>query len=345
MWDESKVRIKDIADELGVSTATVSNVLHGKTKKISDATVKRVEKKLEERGYIPNMAATLLARNDSRIIGVAVNDHEKYEGRVFEDPFIASALNYLSDEIEDKGYFMMLKKAHKVMDIVRFASMWNLDGMIMIGFCEDEYQELRDRIRVPFVVYDGYSDKQSRYSIVTIDDYDGGRQVGEYLKSMGHEKVLCIADNHICMDLDRYNGLCCGLGSKADFLMIPASKEERLLAFYDEKMEYLKEHTAVFAASDLYAIELAEYLIRHGIRVPEDISVVGFDGINAGMRMLPALTTVYQDNRLRAETSMDILTEMINDRSFSKNVCLPVKLRKGGTVSKTGSKSFPITNQ
>ena len=64
MWSEGKVRIRDIADELGVSTATVSNVLHGKTEKISERTVKAVEKKLEERGYIPNMAAALLARNN-----------------------------------------------------------------------------------------------------------------------------------------------------------------------------------------------------------------------------------------------------------------------------------------
>ena len=70
MWSEGKVRIRDIADELGVSTATVSNVLHGKTEKISERTVKAVERMLEERGYIPNMAAALLARNNSRIIGV-----------------------------------------------------------------------------------------------------------------------------------------------------------------------------------------------------------------------------------------------------------------------------------
>ena len=85
MWSEGKVRIVDIAEELGVSTATVSNVIHGKTKKISAQTVRRVQEKLEERGYIPNMAATLLAQNDSRIIGVVIKNHEKYEGRLLID--------------------------------------------------------------------------------------------------------------------------------------------------------------------------------------------------------------------------------------------------------------------
>lgn len=132
MWSENKVRIKDIAEELGLSTATVSNVLHGKTQKISDRTVKAVEQKLEERGYIPDMAATLLARNNSRIIGVVVNDHPKYEGHVFEDSFISAAINYLSDETEANGYFMMLKKAKKITEIVAFASMWNLDGVVLI---------------------------------------------------------------------------------------------------------------------------------------------------------------------------------------------------------------------
>ena len=78
--DDKRVRISDIAEELGLSTATVSNVLHGKTKKVSDRTVQRVQALLEERDYVPSMAGILLAQNSSRIIGVVVNDHEKYEG-------------------------------------------------------------------------------------------------------------------------------------------------------------------------------------------------------------------------------------------------------------------------
>ena len=79
-----RVRIVDIARELGVSTATVSNVIHGKTKKISDATVQRVQKLLEERQYIPSMAGLLLAQNDSRIIGIVINNHGKYGSMFFD---------------------------------------------------------------------------------------------------------------------------------------------------------------------------------------------------------------------------------------------------------------------
>ena len=79
---QNRVRIVDVADALGLSTATISNVIHGKTEKISDETVKRIQQELERSGYIPNMAGILLARNNSKIIGVVVNDHVKYEGGV-----------------------------------------------------------------------------------------------------------------------------------------------------------------------------------------------------------------------------------------------------------------------
>lgn len=89
---QERVRICDIAEELGLSTATVSNVIHGKTNKVSDETVQRVTALLEKRRYIPSMAGILLARYSSGIIGVFVNDHPKYEGHTLRDGFLASAL-------------------------------------------------------------------------------------------------------------------------------------------------------------------------------------------------------------------------------------------------------------
>ena len=89
---QERVRICDIAKELGLSTAIVSNVIHGKTNKVSDETVQRVTALLEKRRYIPSMAGILLARNSSGIIGVFVNDHPKYAGHTLRDGFLASVL-------------------------------------------------------------------------------------------------------------------------------------------------------------------------------------------------------------------------------------------------------------
>ena len=328
MWDEKKIRIIDIAEELGVSTATVSNVLHGKTKRVSKATIEKVQRKLEERGYIPNMAATLLAQNDSKIIGVVVNDHSKYEGHLFEDPFIASAINNLSDEIENAGFFMMLKKAHAIQEIVRFASMWNLDGMVIVGFCEDEYQQLRDSIRIPFVVYDGFFENKGRICNLTIDDFDGGRQVGEYLRGLQHKKVLCIADNNICMDEQRYLGLCNGLGFKADFMLIPQDNKGRH-SLYENKLSYIREYTAIFAVSDFYAMEIMIFLNNKGVAIPDDISVIGFDGTALCHQVSPTLTSIAQDSSYRAKMALKLIDKMKKEMDYKEDAVVPVRLMIG----------------
>ena len=183
--EQNRVRIADIAEALGISTATVSNVIHGKTSKISDATVKRVEQELEKTGYIPNMAGILLARNNSRIIGVVMNDHVKYEGRVLEDGFVMSSLNALSREANEKGYFLMIKTTADIREIPVFASMWNMDGLILMGFCEADYEALRSQTRISFVVYDGYFAACSKVVNLTIGHYDGGYQAGQYARELG----------------------------------------------------------------------------------------------------------------------------------------------------------------
>ena len=325
METHGRVRICDIAQELGLSTATVSNVLHGKTKKVSDETVRRVQRALEERQYIPSMAGILLAQNASRIIGVVVHEHEKYEGRVLEDVFVATALNHLSNEIERDGRFMMVRKIRDPEDIITFASMWNLDGLVLLGFCEQDYMYLRSHMRIPFVVYDGFCDETRGICNITIHNYDGGLQVGQYFRSRGHERVLCIADNQICVDKERWEGFRDGFGVGAEFLCIPMHRQERM-DFYASNLTQLRRFSAVFAVSDFYAVELIHFLQEQGIRVPEEISVAGFDDTPMCRMVSPALTSVRQDAAVRARISMEKLRALREGEETEHTVTLPVEL-------------------
>ena len=333
---QNRVRIVDVADSLGLSTATVSKVIHGKTEKISDETVKRVQLELERSGYIPNMAGILLARNNSRIIGVVVNDHVKYEGRVLEDGFVMSSLNALSHEVNEKGYFLMIKTTSDISEIPVFASMWNMEGLILMGFCEADYEKLRNQMRISFVVYDGYFEKCSKVVNLVINHYDGGYQAGKYLKELGHEKALCIADNFICMDKERIEGFCKAF-EPGEILRweIPKTEKERM-RFYDDKYTQLLKGnvTAVFAVSDFYAVELMKFLQGRNIRIPEDIQIIGFDDNRASRESNPSLTTIHQEAPLRAKTAMKCLEAMRNGTEYETEIVLPVELIKRESTRK-----------
>ena len=331
--ENERIRISDIAQELGLSTATVSNVIHGKTKKVSDETVKRVQELLEKRAYIPSMAGILLAQNDSKIIGIVVNDHEKYEGHVLEDGFISSAINALSREIDRAGYFMMVKVTSQWEDIVRFASMWNMEGLVLMGYCQQDCKKLRENMHIPFVVYE-----TEKICNLTIDNHGGGYQVGEYLKHMGHRKVLCISDNCICMDLERIEGCREALEPDAPgFMEIPMQAEERV-RFYQERESEILEYTAVFAVSDFYAVELIHYLWGRGIHVPDDISVIGFDNSPICGFSIPALTTIGQDAGLRAENAITILQNLKSGTEERTTLKLPVFLVERDSVRELKSR-------
>ena len=333
---QNRVRIVDVADALGLSTATVSKVIHGKTEKISDETVKRVQQELERSGYIPNMAGILLARNNSRIIGVVVNDHEKYEGRVLEDGVVMSSLNALSREVNEKGYFLMIKTTSDIREIPVFASMWNMDGLILIGFCEADYESLRNQMRISFVVYDGYFEKCSKVVNLVIDHYNGGYQAGKYLKELGHKKALCIADNFICMDKERIEGFRKAFEQGETYRWeIPKTEKERICFYEDNYMQLLKNNvTAVFAVSDFYALEFMKFLQEKNIRIPENIQIIGFDDNRASMESNPSLTTIHQEANLRAKAAIECLEAMRDGAEYKTEIVLPVDLIKRESTRK-----------
>lgn len=335
--EQQRVRIRDIAEELGLSTATVSNVIHGKTKRVSEETEKRVLELLEKRQYIPSMAGILLARNSSKIIGVFVNDHEKYEGHTLEDVFIAASLNALSTEIEACGRFMMVKKTKNPAEILQFASMWNMEGLVVIGFCHEDYLYLRNHMRLPFVIYDGQCEKTERIVNITLDNFHGGFQVGALFRRTGHQKALCISDNEVGVDRERIEGFQAGFGAEGmEVFPVPMRKSARWER-YRQEITRFRQVTAVFAVSDYYAVDLMQFLRGQGFSIPADLSLCGFDDTPMCTLVSPTLTTVRQDNALRARVALQKLQELRDGQCAGETVLLPVTLVERSSTRRAAS--------
>lgn len=338
---EERITIKDISEKIGVSTATISNVIHGKTKRVSKATIEKVQEALEESGYIPNMAAVLLAQNSSRIVCVVLSDDKKYNGKMIEDPFVSGIVNGISKGLNQKGYFMMLKEEKDISKIAQYASMWNMAGLILLGYCDSNYEELRRKIRIPLVVIDGYSKKVSNYGNVSIDNYDGGYKAGEYLIKNGHKNIMFLSDNDLCGDHQRYEGFKKalydgGINHKLeDFKILPMNKIQRD-NYLNDIIKSIRSYTAVFCASDVYAIEFMNFLTDNNISVPDEISIIGFDNIPACEIVRPRLTTIEQNINKRAVCVCELLDSLIKKEDINNEKIISVKIIERDSVKKIG---------
>ncbi|WP_067559718.1 LacI family DNA-binding transcriptional regulator [Faecalibaculum rodentium] len=299
-----KIRLRDIADALGLSVATVSNVLNGKDSKVSPATRIRVLEAVEGSGYLPERAEVLLGRNPSRMVGLVVNDHPEYSGHPLEDPYNARFISFLQRAAVRHGLELLVKTARTWEEAAQFASMWNMTGLVVSGFCDADYVSLRQEMKIPLAACDAFS-REAGFSSVTVQDRKGGRLAGEHLKSLGHSRVTCTTTNMICDDFERIQGIR-DAGLQTDLFMISGDRTVMREQFRQHDFSHV---TAVFCVSDRQAMELLCILHERGIRVPEDLSVIGFDGIEAGIWAVPPLTTIAQDLEAKAETAIASLFE------------------------------------
>ena len=128
------ITIKEIASRLGLSTTTVSNVIHGKTKEVSAETIARVQKFLEEVEYVPNINARNLAQGQSKIIGVVLKTLDFrlwYSDNILSDPFVAEMIGGIERAVREAGYYMMLYISDDIAEIIQHISIWNVDGLIL----------------------------------------------------------------------------------------------------------------------------------------------------------------------------------------------------------------------
>ena len=325
------VRIKDIADACGVSTATVSYVIHGKKEKVSEKVRKRIEKEIEKSGYVTNQSAINLVSRSSGLIGVAVMD-ESGRKEIMEDPYFSVLFSNLEREFKkrDKYILIILDQSPEV--IIRDARRWNLDGLVMCNFSKEKMTAVSQEFMKPIVMIDaGFVYEYDGLVQIFIDDFDGGYQVGKYLYNMGHRDVAMLDNSDEEETRHRWRGFQKaysdnGIKLDEDSHFIVPMKESMIEEALKKLYSRFAGKSAVFCVSDFYALRLIKLFNEKGIRVPDDISVAGYDDIIYSKLITPELTTVHQDLEQKAYEAVKSMMAMLNKKTVKHCIKLPVKL-------------------
>lgn len=319
------VRIKDVADYVGVSTATVSNVINGKDQRVSPAVREKIQNALDEMGYVRNRSAMMLAQTSSNMIGVVVP--QKPGSKItLEDPYYSALLGNLDYEIREHGCYMYLIAQQSEAEIIHHAIAWNLEGLIICNMPKEELESLCRKYTKTVVSIDSYYEKTENFVNIVTDDFGGGYELGKYLAACGHRKIAMLADNDYSVDHNRWRGLKKAMSeagcilSEKDHFIFSSSEPVRELQF-EQFLPQLMQYTALFVASDFYALEVSSFLQSKGIKVPDDISIAGFDDLIYARLARPKLTTMSQNLSQKAKMAV----EAVLDPSVRERM-LPVKL-------------------
>lgn len=334
------ITIKEIADIVGVSTTTVNNVIHGRTNQVSKATSEKIQKVLDEYNYVPNMTARNLAQNKSKIIGIALKvGKDKYENPI-QDAYIGELIGSIEKNVRQRGYFLMIYISDSIEEVLTYVATWNVDGLVMLGPPDESSDGISKSINKPVVFVDSYYGKENQGDIhVRLEDRRGGYEMTKYLLESGHKKIAFVADNCAGVDRERFLGYRQALEEynvnylEEDFFRLTPAKgilESDLEKMYAYSMDY----TALFCASDYYAVTIMNDLRDRGIKVPKDLSIVGFDNNIYSQLSRPALTTVAQDISKKGEIAVRELFKLIDNRKVGSEVTiLPIEIIKRDTVS------------
>lgn len=339
------VRIKDVAEAVGVSTATVSNVINGKEQRVSKEVREKIQTALDEMGYVRNRSAMMLAQTNSNMIGVVIPCKTGVK-ITLEDPYYSALLGNLEYEIRAHHCFMYLIAQQSEEEIIRQAIAWNLEGLIVCNMVGDELARLCEKYRRGIVSIDSYLNRSARFINIATDDFGGAYEMGKYLIRRGHTRIAMLADNDATVDHHRWMGLQqamkeAGLAiTEKDHFLFSSSESVRELQFAQFLPEW-KNYTALFVASDYYALEVSSFLQSRGIRVPEDISITGFDDLIYASLARPKLTTMSQNIGEKAKMAVEALLSLCEKKGEEKDTenlweekwQLPVKLVERESVS------------
>lgn len=292
---------------------TVSNVVNGNLSKVSKENAQRIREIIERRGYVPNASARSLAKNRANIIAIILRGAENEN--TLENPHNAALVGTIIQKIQKRGYYTMVNMMKCREDITQSLRTWNVDGAVFLGMFDDEIEEMCAASDIPMVFIDSYSSVR-QLSNVGIDDYKGGRLAARHLIACGHRSIAFVSPPVLRTGVvqHRFAGFCDELEqhgisfrSEHQFVLESDVRPEDTMELGRRLAQRLEKFSAVFVTSDQIASYLIQGMRSTGIRIPDDMSIIGFDDLMICRQMTPQLTTIAQDLEEKARLSVDIL--------------------------------------
>lgn len=322
-----KVKIKDIAERVGVSITTVSLVLNNRNCRVSTETKERIFRTAEELNYVPNQIARSLATSETKTVGVIIPD--------ITNPFFAEIAKGIGDALNQTGYTMFLSNSYndssQELAQIRKFQQHSVDGLIISSANSAQYDLTFERkLSTPLVILDRRISNFKRPRI-EVDDFLGGYMATEYFLKCGHRRIACLAADQLYANAkERHNGYCQALkdyGITVDKKLI-FNSDFTINGGYEGGLQAIEtDATALFASNDLIAIGCYQACREKGVRIPEDISVIGFDDISSAEHLSPRLTTIRQPIYEIGHTAVEMLLSLINDPNrIPPNVVFPLHL-------------------
>ena len=324
----SRLTIEEIAKMAGVSKTTISRVINKKPDVHPD-TRKKILEIIEENGYHPNLFATGKTSQKINHIGLIIPYTVE---SIFSNQFFVDVLSGILNEVEKRGFYLLICYVHKT-NYVEIYNQKRVEGFVLMSpdaLHRSIIHELQS-VNIPFVSTSKLLNEPD-ILFVDIDNIKGARLAVEHLLSLGHKKIAFIGKPTLTSNYERLSGYKQTLlenNIQIDDEYIQTIENSSIQSGYEKMMSLMELEnppTAIFSACDIMAFGAEKAVQERGKKVPEDISIIGFDDISLSQYMTPPLTTIRQPSIEKGAIAASLLIDSLAEEKEQETRILDVEL-------------------